>query len=175
MWVEEAPFLVTDDGEQKEGVSLRTPQPVSSSISQDKSPTYRKRKHRLEQSSPQMTKKTALTALPHHLTSCSTTQFQQIYDRILLLQPCSCIFSRYEFFVISIVTAGQHPQRQQQQNLSKKRTETAAMSRNNDNQCLKILHKLIRHGLGTRYEELHQDISHLLVITDTPYMERNVE
>jgi hypothetical protein len=177
MWVDEAPYYVTDSWDPKDVASLPT-QPVASPIGLSKVPSCRKRKHGWNHSSPQTThSSTAVTALPHHLTSRSTTQFQQIYERILLLQPC-CIFSRYEFFLVSIVTAGHHPPRQQQQHPSKKRADAAATAwpgSNQENKCIQILHKLIRHGLGTRYDELHQDVSHVLVITDTPYMDRDLE
>jgi hypothetical protein len=181
MWVDETPYYVTDTWDHEDVASIPT-QPVAPTTiigPSAKVPSCRKRKHGLHVSPQTTNSRTAVTALPHHLTSRSITQFQQIYERMLLLQPC-CIFSRYEFFVISIVTAGHHhpPGQQQQHHPSKNRAEAAVMASpgsNQDNKCIQILHKLIRHGLGTRYDELHQDVSHLLVITDIPYMDRDLE
>jgi hypothetical protein len=122
-----------------------------------------------QQSRPPQTSSRNVMASPCHLTSKSLTQFQQIYERILLLQP-SCIFSHLKFYVISIVVL--HQKHHQSKNTA---AEATGSSFNNDNKCIQILHKLVRYGLGTRYDELNEDISHFIVITDAPYMDRDAE
>ena len=100
-----------------------------------------------------------------YLTSKSFIQFKHIYEQLLLRSSSSYIFSNMSFYIIHI---------EQYPTTSSKKTSAEGMLAF-DNKCIQILHKLIRHGFGTRYDELNEDISHFIVISDSPSIDHDVK